>query len=220
VHLHKDPNQSTWDMRILAEIPTHYTYADVFDWADMRTVIDVGAHIGGFTTWLKSINPEIDIAAIEADRENFNLAALNFANKPGIHLYRGAIHFSDQPVTLRQYRENANAGSHTIEPLQAGGRPYDGPLMSLTSIIAMQRWQSVDAIKFDCEGSEYSILAQEDLDLLKNVKVIVGEYHDGPERLKQECIRRLAPFFDVVHLHTTAPLGQFCLVNKDYVPCG
>jgi FkbM family methyltransferase len=219
MNFHTDPARANWDRRIVAEVPEHYTYADIFDWRDMHTVIDVGAHIGAFSVWLKSINPDVRIAAIEAERENYELALRNTEGLDGITLYHGAVELGNTPLMLTPYREADNPGSHTLQPLTEGGKAYDGPRFDLRTIIVSRMWDHADAIKLDCEGSEYGILAYERIDVLRKARVIVGEYHDGPDRFRRECIQRLAYWFDVVHLDTL-PQGHFCMVHKDYRPCG
>jgi len=220
VQLHDDPNQAAWDRRIIEEAGQHYVYSDVFDWRNMHTVIDVGAHIGAFTVWLKAINPAVQIAAVEADPENYGLLQQNVGNLPDVRALLGAVHYGEVPLMLQRFREPDNAGSHTLMPLCDGGQPYDGALLDLVVIEDQMCWGLVDAIKLDCEGSEYSILAHADIGLLCGCMVIVGEYHDGPERFRHECIARLAPWFDTVYLSTTAPLGMFCLVRKGSAVCG
>jgi FkbM family methyltransferase len=218
--LHNDPAVAEWDRRILDELTWHYDYPAMFDWRDMRRILDVGAHIGGFALWAKQHAPDALIVGIEPEPENAQLAASNTAKLgAGVTILRGAIWYGDDLLALHPFPEAANAGSHKLTAWHEGETVYK-PLLTLELVAAICAFGSVDLIKLDCEGAEYPILARASEELLRGVKVIVGEYHDGPERFRRECVARLAPWFDVVFLMTTAPLGRFCLVNKGYTPCG
>ena len=220
MYLHSDPKVAEWDRRILSEMGAHYAFDDMFSWSNLPRVVDVGAHIGGFTWWVAQQNPGVEVIAVEADETNYDLAVRNLKPIPGATVVYGAVHYGHEPVALGLFREPDNAGSHTLRAMQDGDRAYMGPLLDLSSLLVLRGWTGADSLKLDCEGSEYGILAHADLNVLRGFKVIVGEYHDGPDRFRAECILRLAPWFDVVHLNTTAPLGEFCLMRKDFKPCG
>lgn len=220
MRLHDDPQQAEWDRRIIEEASQQYVYSDIFDWRTMRRVVDVGAHIGAFACWLHGLNPEAEIVTVEPDRDNYELSLHNLPAVCSITPYCGAVWYGDDPVVLDAFREPDNPGSHTLRPARDGENAYHGLRYTLEELAVDHDWPNIDALKLDCEGSEYNILAHAPLAVLRGCQVIVGEYHDGPDRFRTECIARLAAWFDVVFLGTTAPLGFFCLIHKAVPSCG
>jgi hypothetical protein len=49
---------------------------------------------------------------------------------------------------------------------------------AIKNVMASERCQEVDLIKIDCEGCEHSSIGCCDTEILKQVRYIVGEYHD------------------------------------------
>lgn len=220
MRLHDDPKQAEWDRRIIEEASQQYVYGDIFDWRAMRRVVDVGAHIGAFACWLHGINPAAEIVTVEPDRTNYELSLHNLPAAYGITPYCGVVWYGDEPLVMQAFREPDNAGSHTVRAAQDGDPVFETLRYTLEELVDDHEWPAIDALKLDCEGSEYNILANAPLDILRGCQVIVGEYHDGPDRFRAECVDRLASWFDVVFLGTTRPLGFFCLISKAVPSCG
>ncbi len=48
----------------------------------------------------------------------------------------------------------------------------------VSAITKLEKTQEIDLVKFDCEGCEHTTIGCSDLETLKRIRFIVGEYHD------------------------------------------
>ena len=75
-----DSERCHWDIGICNEVVTSDCYhVQALRDIDIRTVVDVGAHIGSFSVLAASLWPSAKIVAFEPDNENFALLRENTA---------------------------------------------------------------------------------------------------------------------------------------------
>ncbi len=180
------PFRRPYDLEILSSI----TNDDEYDVVEMRllpddVVIDIGAHIGGFSL-LCHRRGSRRIFAFEPNPQTFSLLERNLASCAGVQLDDRAVFRSDVPGTPMRLSAipAANTGAPT---LLFGGEPFvatpDAPPRSAAQVVAtvaldevLARFPRVRLLKLDCEGSEFPILLTSRE--LGRVDTIVGEYHE------------------------------------------
>lgn len=148
-------------------------------------IIDVGAHIGGFSRLVLYRWPKARVWAIEANRRNWELLEQNLANYPNATICKGAA-VGSEPVNKRliMSKEHQNVtggwgiqwnGEHPLEPWNVA-EPLD-KFFYLHDII--NEAGQIDLLKIDCEGSEWNIFYHMSTDDLSKISYIVGEFHPG-----------------------------------------
>lgn len=120
-----------------------------------QTFIDVGAHIGYYTTMAAAIvGPRGAVYAFEPEPENFRLLGLNLeaAGAGNVTAYNFAV--SDREGTAGLYRSGRNTGDHQL--YQAGRkRAIQVNVMRLDDL-RLER--PADFLKIDVQGLELHVL--------------------------------------------------------------
>lgn len=154
-----------------------------------RYVMDIGAHVGTFARAVRQRSSAAKIACVEANAENLDCLLQNVDRFATV--FYGACTYEPGDVTLAGtvYPGTENTGGSRLLTAKAkrpsGGFEIDGyrieqqtlPKWSLEELVATLEWPRIDLLKLDCEGSEFSILENADLDYL-GISIIVGEYHN------------------------------------------
>jgi len=141
-------------------------------------VIDIGAHIGSFSLFISSFSKDIQIYAIEPQKDNFQLLCDNIdLNKStNITPLNTAILSTSKAVTF--YENKDNLGGHTFFPHHKEGfAKVELKITTLKNIFNKYKINKVRLLKMDCEGSEYDILLNCPDYMLEHIKEIVLEYH-------------------------------------------
>lgn len=169
----------TWDRLILELVLTgEYGTLDFTD----KIVVDVGAHIGGFSV-LAALGGARRVLAFEAGAENNALLVVNCEPFPVVECHHGAVWRSDVGAGLLQWKKSANSentgGGSVLDCTSiCGGALTATDLQEVNTIPfddIVHRVGAVDLLKIDAEGSEYPILLTSRT--LHRVREIVGEYH-------------------------------------------
>lgn len=178
--------QGDWDKRVIDETRWHYQ-AGIDAAGDIRSVVDIGTHIGAFIVHIKQQFPNASVIGIEPEPENYSLAMRNTYGLSSViihHAFCGSYPFGElvyHPERPCNYR---------VKPASAG---VSG--MSLGKL--MEPFAQVDLLKMDCEGGEYDILpAVQDW---SKVRVLIGEYHGAREQF-EPVYQHLEAFFDMSYV--------------------
>lgn len=192
--------ENTWDSKIVEMVRVQNEYRlpeDMSGW----TVVDIGAHIGGFAMACKDRNVA-RIISYEPDHDNFELLAQNIGDK-ALLAQREEFFKNEKPVTEIRIdlpiivdtceiwrcavSGQATMGfgvrhltDHDFGPMRNTGHVdiFGGADGTLTfGIEEVLKGLNVDLLKIDCEGSEWSIFEHGDF---SNVKRIVAELHAVP----------------------------------------
>jgi FkbM family methyltransferase len=143
---------------------------------DIKTVLDVGAHIGTFTLLAKSLWPAAKILAYEPDPENFALLRRNVPDEQNVSMQRAAL--LDSAGKVSYFKSRTNSGGGAVE-CGAKGFPAQ-PVDCADAAEVVRSIDQVDVLKLDCEGAETRILRRlRDAGLMSRVGYVCGEYHDG-----------------------------------------
>lgn len=157
-----------------------------------KTVIDVGANVGLFATWVRERNPDAQIACYEPFwdsyrriPEMYNVVKLPLGVTGDGHKAKAVLHDGDF------------ANVTTVAD------PSGDVTVNAKHLLMWSDMQYCDVLKLDCEGEEKGIL--ENLDLTK-VGAVIVEWH--PPHTREEITAILKKRFEHViyfrHMHLYA----------------
>jgi FkbM family methyltransferase len=141
----------------------------------VKTVVDIGAHIGDFTVWAyKEFNPS-KIIALEPSSDLFKLLEKNIVlNKCDqvVTDYNSAIYSKDTTVSVKK---GASSALNSVLEDENGSVKA----ITLQTLMSENNINFIDLLKIDIEGGEKNILIDENKDFFKNnVKYLFMECHD------------------------------------------
>jgi FkbM family methyltransferase len=151
-------------------------------------ILDVGAHIGCFTIWIKRMRPDARMFSFEPEGENFAVLKRNISenNLSGVSLINAAV-----------WAETGTASFHVpthapnLSCVDQSGE-VQVTTVTLDEFVNERGLDRVDLLKLDCEGAEYELLAG--FHRLDVCHAIVMEYHEPRDSDRQqgleEAIRR------------------------------
>ncbi|HRH93200.1 MAG TPA: FkbM family methyltransferase [Candidatus Peribacteria bacterium] len=156
--------------------PNHFGIP--FDWSTCRTIVDIGANIGTFTTYAGFKSPNAAIVAVEPEPDNLNMLernvrANNFGNR--VTIVPAAIGGSDGTVTL--HITEKSSGGHSLYHKYGKTRDVEVPLVGLLTLLVNHHIGVLDFLKLDCEGGEYDALYSLSPEVLSRIRFMAVEYH-------------------------------------------
>ena len=172
----------TIDPNIFREVVLENEYRLPERFAADDLIIDVGAHVGSFSTACL-LRGAGRVVAFEPFPANHALLGVNLARfGPRGEARRAAVWRSDRPAGELRYQASAdptNTGGGTLFGTGGCAMPTVALDAVVRELLAATGQDSVRLLKLDCEGSEYPILLT--ATCLDRVAEICGEYHEiGP----------------------------------------
>lgn len=145
---------------------------------DARVILDIGANIGIYSLYALFNNKMAKIYAFEPEEDNFNQIKDNVKInnvqgkivpfKLAISNKSGIISFFKDPQTSRGHSMFFHKGEETkVEAIK------------LEDIFLKLKIDKCDILKIDIEGAEYDVLYNCPDEILKKIKCIMVEYHEG-----------------------------------------
>lgn len=186
----------TADKRTLTEIPRSYGWLDVKG----KTVLDIGAHIGGFSKWACDADAA-QVVSVEPDPCNFELLTVNAPdakhirsavvgeNTGPVHLYYTKRGFSHGMNSTKKFRGRSSIEVHAIE----------------FNMLLSTFHPSV--IKVDCEGAEYDFLRGDQLP--EYVTEVAAEIHFSKHEWRDILGPKLIKSFDGWEVVTKPVIGLY-----------
>jgi len=168
-------------------------YNGFFPGARINSAIDLGANIGLFTEWiLDRFGLDTLVVSVEPNTRAVDAFKYIHQNKPNVNLFEGLV--SDKSGTVELL---INPGNSLVSSIEGTGTSYsekqEANSITLPDLMEMYKLETVDLLKMDVEGAEYSIFDSIDSDFLKRFKYLLIEFHlnDGKRVLdivnKIEC---------------------------------
>ena len=167
-----------------------------------KLIIDVGANIGAFCINAAKMYPHSQVICAEPAPETYSLllwnlvengvplrqlSSLGVEGKPGVIALHAAIGAEDGKVDLMYTptrSQNANVGmsrntSRWATMTNPGWRKVSVDEYNLTKILTDSSVRSVDLLKMDCEGCEFTVIpSMRDWIINRTrIKTLVGEIH-------------------------------------------
>lgn len=156
---------------------------------EKAVVIDIGANIGMFPIRLLIKQPDLRIYCYEPFPNNFKILHENVSSNPFINkkvrVFNQAV-LGKKQDDLKIYfnREQFYTDSSSLIPgFENNHDTIAVACTTLEEIITENNILHIDLLKLDCEGSEYSILYDTPVDVIKKIPFIVVETHDLDEEL-------------------------------------
>lgn len=138
-------------------------------------VVDIGAHIGGFSALVLARVPGARVFSVELDADNFALLKRNVGTRATAV---NAACCGDKPMT--GYRKGgSNSGGNRVAFEEAASLVPIPQRLTLAQVVEQAGFEHVDLLKMDCEGCEHDILRLALADgTLARVRRIAAEYHE------------------------------------------
>jgi len=151
-------NKSNWYKdQATKEIFENKTYEKFFEVEEEDIVVDLGASIGPFIYSILSKNPR-KCYAVEPLSDQINILYKNI-NQPNVSIIQGAI--TD--------KKNVN--------ISWDGNSEKVPTFTFKEFLDKNDITKIDFLKCDCEGGEYDVFQQSNIEFLKTIPKIVTEFH-------------------------------------------
>lgn len=133
-------------------------------------IIDIGGHIGIFSIYTRTLNPNVPILTFEPENENYkNLKEnLKFNHIKNIKTKNLAVSGKQEQTTLFLSED-----SHNHSLIKKSEKTQITQTTTLEKIIKTH----TDLIKMDCEGAEFEIIEKTPLKTLRLIKNFYIEYH-------------------------------------------
>ena len=145
----------------------------------LECIIDIGGHIGLFTVRIAPFAKRV--LTFEPVIENYALLRKNLQSDYFSHVQTFQAAVADKNCELKIYcseRDYSTGGNSAFPKDYNGSRNFERVKgVSLAQVFADHNIESCDLLKLDCEGSEYPILYNVNIDILRKIKRIHMEYH-------------------------------------------
>ena len=183
-HIHPDGSHQHMGQyhknAITNEIFVDKCYERFFEVEEGDIVVDIGASVGPFTYSILHKNPK-QVFCFEPSEREFKTLVKNLRGYQVIPIPKGI----------------SNVNSIVKSNMLFGGE-NEMETLTFKRFIDLYNIEKIDFIKTDCEGGEYDIFIEDNLEFLKNnVKKVVGEWHFKTPELKEKFIN----FRDNILLH-------------------
>ena len=165
---------------------------------ELKTVVDLGAHIGLFS--LKSARTGAEVYAFEPEGFNYEVLCHNVK----VNGYQDKIHCArlgvGNPKETKLYIHPTSGGSNSfifglkLIPELEVDKFQNVRVISIHDVFS--NIDSCDLLKIDIEGSEKYVIEDFDEGLAKKVKQISLEFHD--KELKKTQISKLSVWYDAI----------------------
>ena len=155
---------------MIDEIWNRKQYEEIYQVKEGDIVVDIGASVGPFSYSILDKNPKI-IYCLEPSNSEFKTITKNLgAIKNVIIIDKGITHSNSVTKSDKMF---------------GGEDEFNG--IKFSSFVKNNDINYINFLKTDCEGGEYYIFMDENMDfLLNNVGCIVGEWHLSTKENKIE----------------------------------
>ncbi|MFQ5417800.1 MAG: FkbM family methyltransferase [Myxococcota bacterium] len=173
---------------VLAGLDYPIVFPGVFE---ASTIVDIGAHAGAATVFLKSHYPDAEVLAFEPSSVAYAHLCSNVRDLPGVQTRRAALGGRDGDAKL--YTGLYSSMQNSLKPNEENREAYETVLQldAHAAFDALER-DVFSIVKIDTEGCELEIL-DSIRPLLPAIEVVYLEYHSEADRLAID--RRLCPGF-------------------------
>jgi FkbM family methyltransferase len=171
----------------------HSVWAEIFSHGEYRAaeeriigaksvVVDVGAHAGFFTMYVRSLNPMVEIVAIEPEERNLAALRSNIKNNglKKIKVVAAALGSESGAGDLVLSNDSHNHALLDNAYGQVEGSTLTQPVrvMTLHEVREQYKIKRISVIKMDIEGGEYGAFNGMTNEDFASIESVIMEYHD------------------------------------------
>ncbi len=157
----------------------------------VRTIVDIGAHVGSFTLLCHEFWPKARIVAVEPHPESFELLQFNTSHIPEsqLQLINAAISTKPGKCLLASPVSHSRVSEYVPEIWETMQPKFSDFGIEVPALTVQQLWtrisqvgiDEIDLLKLDCEGAEYIVLPElMAMGMMCKVGWIRGEWHCSP----------------------------------------
>jgi len=202
----------------------------------IQIVVEIGVNVGNICALIRNYFPAARIYGYEPVVEYFEIAKARIERESGVFLFNQAVtsrHLYEDafgkckrlnPAIMRICKKRREAGpgwmggsvvvpEEEIDQRDTNKYEIGQAVQSVTldevvnQVLCAENATEIDLIKIDCEGCECSAFGSCDMETLKRIRFITGEYH-GIARFYRLMTRQLYRTHKV-HLFGETRLGAF-----------
>jgi FkbM family methyltransferase len=187
-----------YDVKIIKEqfVDLQY-FPDIYEEGfKPKVVLDIGGYIGDLTLYCAS-EFGAKVHCYEPTPQNFKMVKKNLKANPHLQeqitVINKGVSGTDQYIDLdvQDIHGEIHASSH--KKYKSDVKTISVPCVSLDDAIQEVNELLIDLVKIDCEGQEFSILGETNLEeLSKKIKYLVFEYHSFVDDYKNKIETLLA----------------------------
>ena len=209
------------DQSVVAEIfkLREYRKAEDVIRRAQATIIDVGAHAGFFSLYVRALNPIVPVVAIEPEANNINLLEQHIKenNLSGITVVPGVLVEVSGQRTLVLSEDSHNHRLDSSGDAPGADNTSEVDAFSFNDLCKNVEVNEVSLVKLDIEGGEYEVFNGMDEDDFNRIGAIIMEYHAGahqsPQNLEQ-LIREQGFSVQIFPSHFDKTMGFLFARNK------
>lgn len=142
---------------------------------DGHVIVDIGAHIGTFSLLASSKVGLGKVYAIEAGEDSCNFLRINIALNHCTNISVHHLAIADKEGTCTLYHAPGNWGHSIVKKLSRFSETVRS--CTLSAFFESNRITECNFMKLNCEGSEFPILLNTPIDILKRIGTILVLYH-------------------------------------------
>lgn len=188
-----------------------------------ETVFDVGANIGLWTEYLKSVADVNRFYLVEPNRRALNILNSSYGNDNTVTIVGGALTNKDGEIDLFVSDENSLVSSIVEEHKKIFGfGNLNGVERSksfrFSTLLSEYKIEQIDLLKLDIEGAEYDLFESMTGEDYQKIQNILFEYHFNDSRNMDDVhglIRLLESFDFVCDLNVMDSGGGFVFATKE-----
>jgi FkbM family methyltransferase len=144
-----------------------------------RVIIDIGANVGFFALYASSLNPEVEIHALEPFPKNTEQLKRNLLLNDRHHIQVHPLAVSDKTGTATLYFTPGDDSGCSLN--QPKGQQCSVRTVSLSDFFKQGNIARCDLLKMDCEGSELAIISAIPAGEWSKIGSLIMEYHNPAE---------------------------------------
>ena len=180
-------------------VPYHFNFMEYFvhkkysKWLDQpyKTVVDAGANVGVFSSYMLLAGNATKLIAIECDNKALKDLQQNFKHNTTVTILPKALHHSPEPITFYHSPDNPVISS-TLSPdrLESHMAGVKGNVIEIVPTVTLEQlvntYGEIDLLKIDVEGAEYDIILNADSSIFDRINNIFLECHFFEKDYKQK----------------------------------
>lgn len=176
-------------------------------------VIDVGANIGMFMLYMKSVYQDSRIYCFEPFSQNFNTLIEHIRNNSIKDVTPVQKAIFDVRGEKKLFINPKNSGGHSLYSELSGNNYEEVKTITIEDVFKDFNIPYCDLLKLDCEGSEYSIIMSLNNEIVKKIDNIIFEPTTSLYSLN-ELIIRLKNFGYFISNHAGIIVASKKQLNK------